>query len=121
MAILRQREVWRRPKAPAATSPSVELTAAERDNIRRGMRELRCRFGPLSVLAAALRVSARSVQRAMGPRGKPSAAMAVRAARLAGVPFESLLDGTWPPEGPCPACGRTGYMRRRALKGASPL
>lgn len=108
MTILRTREVWRRERGPRATSPSVELTDEERDNIRRAMRELCRRHGSAKALAKALRVSQRTTSRAMGERGKPTAAMAVRAARLAAVPLESVLSGAWPPRGPCPFCGRTG-------------
>ena len=30
----------------------------------------------------------------------------IRAARLAGVAIEDMLDGTYPPEGVCPHCGQ---------------
>jgi len=39
-------------------------------------------------------------------RRRPTAGVALHAARLAGVPVEDVLSGAWPDEGTCPHCGR---------------
>lgn len=36
-----------------------------------------------------------------------SASMALRVARLAGIPVDDLLAGRFAPEGTCPRCGHT--------------
>lgn len=44
------------------------------------------------------------LNRTCGPRGRPSAGLAVRAARLAKVPIDDVIDGRFPKAGCCPYC-----------------
>lgn len=67
---------------------------------------LRRRLGGWEPLAKALRMNNRTLQ-GHGSDVAPSAAVAIRAARLAGVTVEELFAGRWPVEGACPHCGRT--------------
>jgi hypothetical protein len=65
------------------------------------------RLGSYAKLAEALGAKPATVNDSMHRSGKPSVALALRAARLAGVPLEDVLSGAWPKEGSCPMCGRT--------------
>jgi hypothetical protein len=104
MTVLVKREVWRRPKllAPGRTP---ELTDEERENVRTALRFLRVRHGSSRKLAAALGVNFTMLKRTAGPGGRPGAALALRAARLAGISVEDVLSGAWPGDR-CPHCGR---------------
>jgi hypothetical protein len=63
-------------------------------------------LGGTKKLAEALSANLATVEEALSKRGKPSAGLALRAARLAKVALEAVLDGTWPVDGACPHCGR---------------
>ena len=94
---------WRRSDAK---SRRTELTAEEQENVRRALRVLRTRVGGQRALAKALGVTVGKLGWAMMARGKPGAALALYAARLAKVPVEDVLAGRFPAEGACPMCGR---------------
>lgn len=104
MTILVKREVWRKPHLVAPEQAST-LTAEEVENARRAIRFLRTRLGGGPKLAAALRVKLQVVEKACGGLRRPSVELVLRAARLAGVPLEDVLSGSWPPAGMCPFCG----------------
>jgi len=106
MAILTEREVRRRELPSNRTRRASDLTPAEHDNVKAALRFLARRFGTFGQLAEALTVRPSLVERAVGKRGRPSAALAIRAARVAGVMVEELLAGRWPKPGTCPVCGR---------------
>lgn len=99
--ILAKREVWTKPKA----DDSLSLTADEAKNVRAGLHWLRARHGGWEALGRALRVKATTLQ-GYGSKRPPSAAVAIRAARLGGVGVDDLLTGRWP-GGACPRCGRS--------------
>jgi hypothetical protein len=104
MTVLTKREAWRRPASPARER-AAELTPEERANLKRALRFLRVQVGSTVKLSAALHLTARTIDRGMGARPKGSALLAMRTARLVGVPLEDVLSGAWP--GPCcPHCGR---------------
>jgi hypothetical protein len=105
MGILREPKVWRRERPANETHRSHDLTPEEHANVRTALRFLRTRSGGGTKLAAALRVNAGTLKLACMTRGRPSAALAIRAARLAGVAIEDVLSGAWPPAGACPHCG----------------
>jgi hypothetical protein len=107
MAILREATVWKKPQPADETRRSSDLTPDEHARVRTALRFLRVRQGGTVKLAKALRVNVASIQRGCGGDGKPSAGLALRAARLAGVPVEDILTGAWPEPGTCPHCGRT--------------
>ena len=105
MTILRERISWRLAGAGRLRS-STDLAPEERVNVARAVTALRKRYGNGRKLAAALKSSLRSVQRATGRNPKPSAILAVRVAKLAGVGVDKILRGRWPKDGACPMCGR---------------
>ena len=104
MTILTHPKTFRRQLARARTP---DLTPDEMANVRRAIGVLRIRFGGFAKLAVAIGVPLKGLQTAVVRSRKPSVAIALRAARLAGVPLEEILAGSWPPEGACPHCGRT--------------
>ena len=105
MAILREPKVWVKSRPANETRRSTDLTPEEQVNVRRALHVLRQRLGGWAALAKALRVSVSTLQN-YGSTRAPSAAVALRAARLAGVAVEDVLPGRWPVEGACPHCGR---------------
>lgn len=81
-----------------------DLTTKEQANVRIALRFLRTRCGTWAALAQALGSSLGTVVHA-GTKQCVSASLAVRVARLAGVPVDDVLTGRYPPEGICPHCG----------------
>lgn len=106
MTILATKKSWRKSGEPRGDL-APDLTTEEYAAVRRALVFLRARHGDMPKLAAALRVRPSLLARAFGKAGKPSAGLALRVARLAGTSVESVLGGTWPPEGACPHCGRS--------------
>jgi len=98
---------WARPRDPSKTRRSSDLTPEEQANAKAALRVLRARVGGARQLAEALSANHATLLAALSRRGKPSAGLALRAARLAGVPLEDVLSGAWPAPGSCPHCGRT--------------
>jgi hypothetical protein len=101
--ILDKRTSWRRADAKPCRS---DLTTEEQDHVRRALRVLSARVGGMPLLAKAMGVNYGRLAWAMGKTGKPGAALALYAARLAHVPMEDLLAGAWPKPGACPTCGQ---------------
>ena len=106
MTILAKRSEWRVTRPATETRRSSDLTPDEQANVRRAIHVLRRRLGSYPALAAALRVNVKTLTN-QGSKRAPSAAVAIRLARLAGVAVDHLLTGAWPVEGACPHCGRT--------------
>ena len=104
--ILTEPKRWARPRDPAKPRRSSDLTPEEQANAKRALRLLRLRYGTMAKLAEALSANPETVREAASKRGRPSAGLALRAARLAGVPLEDVLSGAWPKQGSCPHCGR---------------
>lgn len=107
MAILHARDVRSKPRPANETRRASDLTPEEQANVRAAIRWLAKRHGGVRKLAALLGVSYPTANRACLKGGRPSAALAIRAARVAGASVEAVLGGTWPPPGACPHCGRT--------------
>jgi len=103
--VLTESKRWSRPRDPTKTRHSSDLTPEEQTNAKAALRVLRLRFGTIAKLAEALVANAKTLNAALAKRGKPSAGLALRAARLAAVPLEDLLSGAWPKAGSCPHCG----------------
>jgi hypothetical protein len=106
MPILTKTITWRRPRPPNETRGANDLTPEEQDHVRAALRVLRARFGSWPNLAKAMRAGRGHLQKIVGGSGTPSAGLALRAARAAGVPMEDVLSGAWPKPGACPMCGR---------------
>ena len=104
--ILTERAIWRKPRPSNETGRSTDLTPDEHAAVRRALQALRRRLGGWKPLAKALQVNVRTLATQGGAKGRPSAAVAIRAARLADAPVDDLLTGVWPKEGSCPHCGR---------------
>ena len=105
MTILTKREVWRKPRPTDKTRRSSDLTPDEQANVRKALRFLAVRLGDWPKLAQAMKANQATVWAAGWKRGV-SAGIAVRAARVAGVPVEEILSGRWPKPNACPMCGR---------------
>jgi hypothetical protein len=107
MPILRERVAWSRARPPTETRASADLTPDEQARVRVAIVFLRTRFGTYPKLASAMEVNLRTLTLAASRRGTVSAGIALRAARAAKVPVETILTGAWPPPGMCPTCGRS--------------
>lgn len=97
MAVLLTKQVWRRPRAPrgpGATDEVNRLTPTEQANVLAALRVLRVQHGTVANLAKAMGLSWNAVQKVYCGLRKPSAGMALRVARVAGAPVESVLGGT---------------------------
>jgi len=103
--VLREPKVWRKDRPANETRRASDLTPEEQAATRRALHVLRRRLGGWEALGKALRVNRATLQ-GYGSKLAPSAGVALRAARLAGVTVEELLAGRWPVEGACPHCGR---------------
>jgi hypothetical protein len=105
MTVLTTTKTWRRPTA-LAKGRTPDLTDQERASVRRALLFLRTQIGGTAKLAAALGLPFATASHLLGSKGKPGAGVAIRVARLAKVPVDTVLAGEWPPEGACPHCGR---------------
>lgn len=106
MAILRERKTWKKERQPRATDRLDRLTPEEEANVYAAMNVLRIRYGGMDGVAKAMGASKFAVQTAMQKGRRPTAGLALKAARLAGVPVEDVLTGAFPKPGACPMCGR---------------
>jgi hypothetical protein len=106
MAVLRERTVWKKPRAARAVECIDHLSPEQEANVRAAMNVLRVRFGNWHAVGKAMRVNRQKVARVMRGHGRVTAGLAVRAAMLAGVPVDDVLSGAFPKPGSCPMCGR---------------
>lgn len=82
----------------------ADLTTQEQTHVRTALRFLRSRCGGWEPLAKALRSTAGYLTNVAGT-DTVSASIAIRVARLAGVPVDDVLTGNYPAPGTCPYCG----------------
>lgn len=108
MTILKERQVWVRVSGRRQRDPLDRLNQEQRDGVRRAIATLSGRYGSLTKLAKAMGVHSTTVIRSARVTGKPSAGLAVKLAKLAGVPVDDVLSGAFPKPGSCPVCGRCG-------------
>lgn len=81
-----------------------DLTTQEQAHVRTALRFMRTRFGAWAAVSQALQFKESTLANVMA--GHPaSASMAIRVARLAGVPVDDVLTGKYPAPGTCPHCG----------------
>lgn len=105
MAILTERKVWRANRA--AYRDPLGLAPEEQAHVRRALRVLRVRYHGWTNLAAALGVPLKSLERTIQGKDRPvSPGLAIKVARLAGVPVDDVLKGLFPGAGICPTCGQ---------------
>ena len=98
--------MWRQ-KAPYRDP--LGLTAEEQAGVRQAVRALRKRYRSWQKLAQALGLGLplKSLERGLQGKDRPlSPGLAIRAARLAGVPVDDVLKGLFPKPGQCPMCGQ---------------
>ena len=105
MSLLTKRETWRKPKALTA-GRTPDLTSEEIVNVKRAIKVLRQRHDSYEALAPLMGVTRKALSHTVTRGRKPGVGLALRAARVAGVPLEEILSGAWPKEGACPMCGR---------------
>jgi len=104
MAVLTERRVWKRePKRVTTRVNSLERE--QQENVRRALRTLYFRYGTWKDLARAMGVGKNQLKLVMGERAAPSAGLALRAAKVAGVPVEDVLTGKLAEPERCPTCG----------------
>lgn len=107
MAILRMKETWKRAPAVRRKGERLDqLDDAERANVGAAMRVLKAKRGNWKALARALRVSIMIMNRLAQGHTKPTAGLALRLAKLAGVPVEDVLSGKYAKAEVCPHCGQ---------------
>lgn len=116
MAILRARVTWRRRRPSRPPTLALDLTDAERRNVRAALRVLYHRFGTWPALAKAMGIARKRMEDVMYRR-LPSLAVAFKASRVAGVPLDDLLagglDGTRRKPGACPVCMQDWPVRSK--------
>ena len=105
MSVLRYKIKWEKHVTEATPARRWNLSKAEQENVKRAIRRLRQRYGEAK-LPELLNANPTTVKHSTERRRKPSPLLAIRAARLAGVPVEDILSGAWAGTGPCPTCGR---------------
>jgi transcriptional regulator with XRE-family HTH domain len=71
----------------------------------RALHFLRTRLGTWELLAKALGFQRSTLRNVKKGSKRVSVNMAYRASRLAGVPFDDVVEGRWPVKGMCPHCG----------------
>lgn len=81
-----------------------DLDLKEQKNVRTALRYLRLRAGTWAAVSQAVGLSPQGLEKTVGGRRSVSASVALRVARLAGVPFDDLIAGHFLP-GACPRCG----------------
>ena len=110
MAILRERQVWKKPKQQTKPRPHFEkmntLSPEQAANVRVALKVLKIRHGTLVKVAELMRVTFGSLTRTLSV--EPNAGLAMRVAQVAGVTVDDVLSGNFPAEGSCPYCGRCG-------------
>lgn len=104
MPILKSRKVWK--KTPAPTRHVNRLSADEVANVLAAMRVLHGRHGTWKGVAQAMGLSKRTVTRFASGEAVPTAGMAIKVARLAGVTVDDVLSGEFAKPRVCPTCGR---------------
>lgn len=80
------------------------LDEKEQNHVRTALRYLRRRYGAWRPVAEALHFGYDTINKTVNGRDTVSVNLAFRVARLAGVPLDDLISGSFVP-GACPKCG----------------
>lgn len=107
MTVLRERYVWRAYRDPDGCLTSTDLTPNEQANVKRALRAMGQVFRSYARLARAMHAKHETVKDAAKARGRVTAGLALRLARVAQVSVETIVDGLFQPPGRCPYCGRS--------------
>jgi hypothetical protein len=107
VTILRERYVWRAYRDPDSRRTSTDLTPNEQANVKRALRAMGRLFRSYARLALAMQAKHETVKDAAKDRGRVTAGLALRLARVARVSVETIIDGVFTPPDQCPYCGRT--------------
>jgi len=83
-----------------------ELTIAEQHNVRAIVLKLRAEYSSWKALAAALGVNRITLVRAQPGKQAPTVGLALRVARLVGLPIDDVLRGVFAKLGRCLMCGK---------------
>ena len=94
-----------------------DLTAKEQKAVRTALRFLRLCVGAWAPLAKALRCEPDTVHKVAAGRRGVTPALALRVARIAGVPMEELLAGRWLSAGSARTAVTRRMIRRRGHDG----
>lgn len=103
--VLHEPKSWRKSRG---SGRRPELTAEETTHVRAAIVFLRQRRGGWRQLAEAMGVNEKTLSNTATVGKTISAAMAIRAARVAEVSTDDVLEGRFPLPGACPVCGRAG-------------
>ncbi|MGK3995968.1 transcriptional regulator [Sorangium sp. So ce1024] len=93
-------------RAPARRQ-CLTLTPTQSSRLRATLRNLRAAYGTWDCLAGVMGVARSTLRNIVKGHDGGSFAMAMRAAKAAGIPMEQLLGGLVAADR-CPTCGRSG-------------
>lgn len=108
MTVLRELKSWKKPRPRLGIVRMDRLDAEEQENVRVALRALRVRYGALPIVAKAMGIPAKTLQRIYAGKRRVQPGAAIAVARLAKVPVDDVLTGAFPTAGSCPMCGRCG-------------
>jgi DNA-binding phage protein len=93
-------------------SPALCLSPEEAQHLRAAIRNVARAYGGMAVLAAVIGAPVATLNNSLNKRRRPSATMALRVAKAAGMSVEAILSGQLAAAGRCAACGsRIGERR----------
>jgi hypothetical protein len=81
------------PPERRTRSAALRLTPEEAKHLRVAIRKVAAARGGFVALAVAIGIPTNTLYHAANPKGRPSAALAIRLAGVAGVPVEVILTG----------------------------
>lgn len=93
-------------------SAVLSLTPEETRHLRASIRNVSRAYGGVDVLAGVVGVPASTLHQALNKRRHPSAGLALRVARAAGMSMEAVIGPTLSAAGRCAACGSRVADRR---------
>lgn len=96
---------WNRAELSGAGVVSADLTSEEQANVRAALHFLHLRSGRWATLGRALRFHGYNLSNVANGHRDVTAKLVLRIAKLAGVGFDDVLMGKFPPAGVCPHCG----------------
>jgi len=109
-------------KKPPIKRRANTLEPEEQENVRGALRALYYRYGSWKAVEDGMGIGKNQLKTVMGKSRELSAGMAIRAAKLAGVPVEDVLSGALKAPAKCPTCAgtRSGRSSPTGLRAGSP-
>jgi hypothetical protein len=114
MAILTEKQAWRRRTPEPGRRRKRTLTPNEQTNVLRAIEWLRVKYRSPRALADAIGMTVEALQKATSPGRPPTRRLAMLAAYAGDVEAERVLAGAWPGE-ECPWCGSSIVPLSRQL------